>query len=522
MEAKVISNFFTKYRSFFVCIFILPASTVYNSYRYIRSRIMFYFMRSPDLHDNRVKKIQEQIRQFVKSTSLSEKSSVPSRQMCTSRPGWQTMSVHEGEYKKKMHKIDIKLFDILEVDTQRQVVKLEPRVTMGQLTRTLLPLGWTIPIVPELDDLTVGGLIMGFGIETSSFRYGLFQHICTSYEIILPDGRLVKATPEENSELFYGIPWSYGTLGFLVSAEIRIIPAHKFVHLTYTPTQSLDELTKMLRNLTDVQNQSLPTQYDFLEALLFKKDHGVVIMGRMTDSADKQKKINRLGRYWKPWYYKHVESNFLKNGGDEYVPLLDYYHRHTSGLFWEMQDILPIGNNPFFRYILGWLAHPKPSFLKLLQTDITRKQYVNLHVVQDMLVPIEVLEDTIVFFHREFNTYPLWICPARISASKPNILNGFIKPTSSCDMFIDVGIYGAPRVSGFIAKDSCRRAEAYVRQCSGFQALYADCYMTQEEFRQMFDHRLYDNLKDRYDPNRLLPDIYQKVACVNRYPQFPL
>jgi delta24-sterol reductase len=48
-------------------------------------------------------------------------------------------------------------------------------VTMGQLSRTLDRLGWTIPILPELDDLTVGGLVMGTGIETSSHIYGLFQ-----------------------------------------------------------------------------------------------------------------------------------------------------------------------------------------------------------------------------------------------------------------------------------------------------------------------------------------------------------
>lgn len=29
-------------------------------------------------------------------------------------------------------------------------------VTMGQLTATLGPLGWTIPVLPEIDDLTVG------------------------------------------------------------------------------------------------------------------------------------------------------------------------------------------------------------------------------------------------------------------------------------------------------------------------------------------------------------------------------
>ena len=46
---------------------------------------------------------------------------------------------------------------------------------MGQLSRALNNLGWTIPILPELDDLTVGGLVMGTGIETSSHKYGLFQ-----------------------------------------------------------------------------------------------------------------------------------------------------------------------------------------------------------------------------------------------------------------------------------------------------------------------------------------------------------
>ena len=33
---------------------------------------------------------------------------------------------------------------------------MEPLVTMGQLTAHLNPMGWTVPVVPELDDLTVG------------------------------------------------------------------------------------------------------------------------------------------------------------------------------------------------------------------------------------------------------------------------------------------------------------------------------------------------------------------------------
>ena len=73
---------------------------------------------------------------------------------------------------KKMLTIETKQFCIIFLG---RTVKCEPLVTMGQLSRTLNKLGWTIPILPELDDLTVGGLVMGTGIETSSHKYGLFQ-----------------------------------------------------------------------------------------------------------------------------------------------------------------------------------------------------------------------------------------------------------------------------------------------------------------------------------------------------------
>ncbi len=52
------------------------------------------------------------------------------------------------------------MYDILNVDTEKRTVTVEPQVTMGQLTSALVPLGWTIPVVPELDDLTVGRLIL--------------------------------------------------------------------------------------------------------------------------------------------------------------------------------------------------------------------------------------------------------------------------------------------------------------------------------------------------------------------------
>ena len=44
-----------------------------------------------------------------------------------------------------------------------------------------------------------------------------------------------------------------------------------------------------------------------------------------------------------------------------------------------------------------------------------------------------------------------------------------------------------------------------------FQMLYADTYMTLEEFREMFDHSLYDKMRKQLDCEKAFPEVYGKV-----------
>lgn len=48
-----------------------------------------------------------------------------------------------------------------QVDEENRTIRVEPMVSMGDITNYLLPRGYSLPIVPELDDLTVGGMING-------------------------------------------------------------------------------------------------------------------------------------------------------------------------------------------------------------------------------------------------------------------------------------------------------------------------------------------------------------------------
>lgn len=104
-----------------------------------------------------------------------------------------------------MFQVECNLIDILEIGREKQTARFEPMATMGRISTTLCKIGWTNAIVPELDDLNVGGLVMRTGVESSSHIFGLFQHICESFELVLADGSVVKCSREENSDLFYAI-----------------------------------------------------------------------------------------------------------------------------------------------------------------------------------------------------------------------------------------------------------------------------------------------------------------------------
>ena len=215
------SHFFehilTHYRGLFATLVLLPVSVLYSIYTTSRNQIAFRLRSAPARHEQRVQQVIRQIEDWKKDGSREK--------LCTARSGWKTMSELVPKYKLSHRKIDVGMYDILEISEQQGTVKVEPLATMGQISRNLISRGWTLAVVPELDDLTVGGLIMGFGVESSSHKYGLFQSICASFDLVTADGQCVRCSPSENADLYYQIPWSHGTLGFLVAAELKIIPA---------------------------------------------------------------------------------------------------------------------------------------------------------------------------------------------------------------------------------------------------------------------------------------------------------
>lgn len=87
------------------------------------------------------------------------------------------------------------------------------------------------------------------------------------------------------------MPWSCGTLGFLVAAEIKIIPAKKYVKLHYEPVRGLDAICKRF------SEESENRENHFVEGLVYSLEEAVIMTGVLTDEAV-QGKVTHLVFFW--------------------------------------------------------------------------------------------------------------------------------------------------------------------------------------------------------------------------------
>ncbi|KAL4302016.1 hypothetical protein GQ457_10G027970 [Hibiscus cannabinus] len=526
MRKKGLVDFLVQFRWIFVIFVVLPFSSLYYFLIYlgdVRSEMKSYKQRQKE-HDENVLKVVKRLRQRdPKKDGL----------VCTARKPWIAVGMRNVDYKRARHyEVDLSAFrNILGIDKERMVARVEPLVNMGQITRVTVPMNLSLAVVAELDDLTVGGLINGYGIEGSSHIYGLFSDTVVAYEIVLADGRVVRATKDnEHSDLFYAIPWSQGTLGFLVAAEIKLIPIKEYMRLTYTPVVgNLKELAQGYMDSfapRDGDQDNCAKVPDFVEGMVYSPTEGVFMTGRYASKQEakmKGNKINNVGWWFKPWFYQHAQTALKKGEFVEYIPTREYYHRHTRCLYWEGKLILPFGDQFWFRFLLGWLMPPKVSLLKATQGEAIRNYYHDMHVIQDMLVPLYKVGDALEWVDREMEIYPIWLCPHRLFKLPVKTMvypePGFEHhhrqgDTHYAQMFTDVGVYYAPgpvlRGEVFDGAEAVRKLEKWLIENHSFQPQYAVSELNEKDFWKMFDADLYEHVRKKYGAVGTFMSVYYK------------
>lgn len=511
------TDLLTRYRSVVLVGVGLPAGMIFDTVLRVRERAYELLGAAPERHGEKVREVQDQVRRWAAQPEHAR------RPMCTDRKTWMNLSTR-FEPKHEWEQIRMgKLRDILHVDEDALTVHVEPFVTVGQATRHLIDRGYMLAVNLEIAEATIGGLAMAVGMTTHSHKVGLLSETVVAYEIITAQGELLRVTEDSHPDLYRALPWSHGTLGLLVGLELKIIPVKSHIHMRYEPVHSQEDYCRRMYELATQEDAP-----DFVEATVYSHEEAVIMKGDFADPSgpEQEAKINPIGRWYKPWFYTHVRQ-YLSGEGDEYIPLRHYLLRHNRSIFWVVEHMIPGGNHPVFRALLGWMMPPKIAFLKFSTTPAVRKMTFTMQVFQDITLPMSAMAKAVDKADELFDMYPILLYPCRIYDRGPG--SGQLRNPAPEDrvegsgegdapphaMYFDLGVYGVPgpiqRGKKFKTVHAMREMEAFTQSVRGFPFLYADTFMTREEFERMFDLELYEKVRAKYGAEGGFPHLYDKI-----------
>jgi FAD/FMN-containing dehydrogenase len=354
----------------------------------------------------------------------------------------------------------------------------------------------------EFPKITVGGGVQGGAGESSSFKYGLFHEICEDYEMILGNGEIMHASATENPDLYHGTACSYGTLGIITLIKVRLIPAKKYVRLTYHQTKSLKEAIEVVGH--EARGGS-----DFLDGIIFRPDFGVVMTGVFSDKVDLPERT--FSKRSDEWFYLHAQK--VSSGGasyEEIIPLREYLFRYDQATFWSAKYVFRrfrIPSIKILRTFFNPLLSAKRLYRVLHETGIAQQ-----YIVQDIDVPEAVAASFLDFLDTTVHIYPLWLCPLRTDKHAP-LSSTFL----NADLVMNIGVWGEAKhdFSDFLKTN--RSLETYTTNIGGRKILYAHAYYPEDEFWNVYDKSWYDALRKKYKADKTFPNIYEKVFVSKRY-----
>ena len=400
------------------------------------------------------------------------------------------------------------LTGVLWLDPIARTADVLGMTTYESLVDATLAYGLMPLVVPQLKTITLGGAVTGLGIESSSFHAGLPHESVVEMDILTGSGEVVTARADnEHADLFFGFPNSYGTLGYALRLRIELAPVAPFVELDHVRFDDAGALALAVAEVTDTASYG-GRDVDFCDGTVFSPSEHYLTLGRWVDEAP----------YTSDYTGNHIYYRSVATRRRDYLTVRDYLWRWDTDWFW-CSGGLGV-QNPWLRPLIPRRYLRSDVYFKAVafgrrsglvaRLDALRRQPPREYVIQDIEVPVARLADFLEFFHAEVGILPVWLCPLRqrhpgrrwdLYALAPDVT------------YVNVGFWSSvPIAAGAEHGDVNRAIEVAVQRLGGRKSLYSTSYYEPDEFWAIYNGDTYAELKQRYDPESRLLDLFAK--CV--------
>jgi FAD/FMN-containing dehydrogenase len=141
--------------------------------------------------------------------------------------------------------IDLSQLRAVEVDPEAQIARAGGGSTWLDFDTATQAFGLVTP-GGVVGSTGVGGLTLGGGIGHLTAQHGLTCDSLVGAEMVTPDGSVVRAGPEENADLLWGLRGGGGNFGVATRLDFRLYPLERVVGgmLTYDRTGIKDALRR--------------------------------------------------------------------------------------------------------------------------------------------------------------------------------------------------------------------------------------------------------------------------------------
>ncbi len=124
--------------------------------------------------------------------------------------------------------IDLSAFRDVRVDPIARTARVTGGSLLGQLDHESMAYDLVAPM-GTVSHTGVGGLVTGGGFGRVARRFGLSVDNLTSVDVVTADGQFLRASKDENPDLFWGVRGGGGNFGIVTSFEFDLHPMQRQV-----------------------------------------------------------------------------------------------------------------------------------------------------------------------------------------------------------------------------------------------------------------------------------------------------